>query len=90
MRTNVNLGSNEQEFYKNMGKLIFTEIFGTVIAAEGLNEEVAYNVITGKQQNNELQEDNNANLQDLRTNTGRINNRIREVNDNLTAAQEYN
>jgi hypothetical protein len=92
VRTNVNLGSNEQEFYRNMGKTIFNEIFADEIATDGLNLETAYSIITGKQQNNEVVNEhlavNNVGLRQIHNETGEIGNRIREINENLTAMEE--
>jgi hypothetical protein len=53
VKTSTNLGTNENEFFRNMGKTIFTDIFGPAVLAEGTTVEQAYNIITGKQQNNE-------------------------------------
>ena len=41
VKTSTNLGTNENEFFRNMGKTIFNEIFGAAVLAEGTTVEQA-------------------------------------------------
>ncbi len=89
VKTNTNLGTNENEFFKNMGKTIFSEIFETAVNAEGISVEEAYNIITGKQQNNEdiynRLDRNNVGISDTRDaindSSGLINTSLGDINN---------
>ncbi len=48
VRTQLDLGNNEEEFFMNMGVKIFEEIFSYLTDDKGIGVNMAFNALTGK------------------------------------------
>jgi hypothetical protein len=81
VRTNIDLGANEQEFYRNMGLIAFGEIFASELGTEVVSAQEAFNALTGRT-NNDTRTINN-NLNGISTGINGVNTRLNGVNVGL-------
>lgn len=83
VKTSTNLGKNEQEFYRNMGLDVFTQIFNADVAAEGVTNAEAYNILTGRQSNNELATQANTSLNRTNRSLGDLSSSLAEMEERI-------